>query len=409
MLLGGPPCQAYSLVGRVRLTGIGFDARALSDPERAREANRIKAEKKRKYEADPRHHLYQHYLRILAVHRPPVFVMENVKGLLSAKIKDQSIFQQILVDLRRPDLAASTNASSPLKYRLASISAGNGDLLGEIAPEEFVVRSEDYGIPQTRHRVIILGIRSDIKAPFAILVRSYPAVTVSEVISDLPRIRSRLSKDADSGTEWRKALHNFPFKKLERETPPKLLSALRRSIRQIRSNLTPGCDFVPHKSRSRRFSDWFSDTALGGICNHESRGHIETDLHRYLFAAVFAETFGRSPVLEDFPKALLPAHRNIRDALKEGKFSDRFRVQLSDRPATTVVSHISKDGHYYIHYDPTQCRSLTVREAARLQTFPDNYLFEGPRTEQYKQVGNAVPPLLARQIAAAVAELFEQS
>jgi DNA (cytosine-5)-methyltransferase 1 len=134
------------------------------------------------------------------------------------------------------------------------------------------------------------------------------------------------------------------------------------------------------------------------------------DLYRYFYAACFTQEAGRSPKLCDFPADLLPLHLNVDEAIKSGSlFSDRFRVQMWNRPATTITSHISKDGHYYIHPDPKQCRSLTVREAARIQTFPDNYYFTGGRTSQYVQVGNAVPPLLAHSIAEKVFELLKAS
>lgn len=134
---------------------------------------------------------------------------------------------------------------------------------------------------------------------------------------------------------------------------------------------------------------------------------MASDLRRYMYAAIFADVTGKSPKLSDFPQSLLPDHDNIELGVSGHMFSDRFRVQLPDQVSTTITSHISKDGHYFIHYDPIQCRSLTVREAARLQTFPDNYCFLGTRTSQYHQVGNAVPPHLAGQIAEIVGEVLD--
>jgi DNA (cytosine-5)-methyltransferase 1 len=385
VLIGGPPCQAYSLVGRSRV--IGKEGLA-------------------KYESDPRHTLYRQYLRILAVHRPPVFVMENVKGLLSARRNKEHVFEKILGDLARPHRFFSELADGqPLEYRLVSLVKRCDE--EEHKPEDFVVHSEKYGIPQARHRIIILGIRSDIQERHALL-ELQDGKTVNQAIGDLPRVRSGVSKGGDSPELWQTAIREVldaPWF-LNGEMNDQQREVLRSAARRIAAGLGRGSEFIACTTEPACHSDWFRDARLGGVCNHATRGHIRSDLQRYFFASVFAREKKRSPLLEDFPPSLLPAHKNVAAALKETKFNDRFRVQLRDKPSTTIVSHIAKDGHYFIHYDPAQCRSLTVREAARLQTFPDNYLFEGPRTEQYRQVGNAVPPLLARQIAEIVAEIL---
>jgi DNA (cytosine-5)-methyltransferase 1 len=241
------------------------------------------------------------------------------------------------------------------------------------------------------------------------LVRADTHYTIYEAIRDLPPLRSVLSQEPDSDQAWQLAVQTAAESAwlYESAVDFEVRSAILEATNSIGAGLKRGLEFVPGVPSPKIWTTWFRDDKLHGFCNHSTRAHIRKDLHRYLYAAAYGKVKGHSPNLNDFPKQLLPAHDNVKDALLHGKFNDRFRVQVADRPSTTVTSHISKDGHYFIHYDPTQCRSLTVREAAWLQSFPDNYFFEGPRTEQYKQVGNAVPPLLARQIAEIVANILE--
>lgn len=389
LLIGGPPCQAYSLVGR----------------------SRIRGESEQKYKDDHRHFLYREYLKILAAHRPAAFVMENVKGLLSTRLDDNLLVLQLIKDLENPRkaLGASTvgfgdERTSSYKLYALSNAVANKD---ELTAKDFVVCAEQYGIPQTRHRIVIVGVRDDIQRRPGTL-RSSPENTISDAISDLPRVRSGLSREEDSAAAWSSVIAdvaNAPWLR-DSKICQTLKAELLKYAAKPRSNLTRGAEFVSHEVLPAIYSTWFHDARLNGVLNHQTRVHMRSDLHRYLFASVFARLNSRTPKLRDFPEKLLPKHENVDEALSGSKFNDRFRVQTKSQPATTIVSHICKDGHYFVHYDPIQCRSLTVREAARLQTFPDNYLFEGPRTEQYRQVGNAVPPLLARKIAKAVRPVF---
>lgn len=395
VLIGGPPCQAYSVVGRSRNKGnAGY-----------------------KLETDERSTLYREYLQILADHQPCVFVMENVKGLLSAKLNNQYLFEKLLGDLSSPakSLGRSQGGVSRLGYRLYSLVESGAYEPGK--SKRFVIESERYGIPQARHRVIILGVREDLAQAEPIQLSPVDEVPLSAVIRDLPKLRSGLSRIEDSATNWGAVLAATKKEGWFRNGVPNEISgkALSAVLRETLSNLdlhkrNRGSEFVKLKKQDVSWSsDWFHDSRLQGVCNHAARGHMEQDIHRYLYAACYAKVLGVSPQLRDFPKELLPIHKNVAKSMGNGNFSDRFRVQVAEKPATTITSHISKDGHYFIHPDPTQARSLTVREAARIQTFPDNYFFCGSRTEQYKQVGNAVPPLLARQIAKIVLDVLRQA
>ena len=386
ILIGGPPCQAYSLAGRARSRG------------------------KQGYvpEEDERHYLFREYIRVLDKLRPAAFVMENVKGMLSSTVESRLVFEMLIEDLS----SLGTGRGSLYELRAITVKDGRCRLSTPRVPSDFVVRADAFGVPQRRHRVFIIGLRADVSARAGKVSVQVPegGRPLVDAIGDLPVLRSGLSRGGDSSDRWAVVV----------QSAAERLAHLHRKNGQERfhaefSRVARGVqEGMPMKRSSRALPSgygssnddlrrWLEKRELRAIAQHETRGHMASDLSRYLFASVFGCVEGASPKADRFPMALSPRHRNWHS----GVFADRFRVQLADEPSTTVTSHISKDGHYYIHHDPVQCRSLTVREAARLQTFPDDYMFLGNRTQQYVQVGNAVPPYLARRIALLLSRVLE--
>ncbi len=386
ILIGGPPCQAYSLVGRARAKGnLGYVP-----------------------EEDHRHYLFREYIRVLDKLRPAALVMENVKGMLSSTVESRLVFEMMMEDLS----SLGTGRGSRYEIRAIVVEGGRCQLSEARQPSDFVIRAEEFGVPQRRHRVIIIGLRADVaaRASKESMPVAEPERPLEDAIRDLPPLRSGLSRGADSLDRWQLVVRDAAERlaKLHRENGNGMFHVeFSRVAREIQEG-------IPLKRSARRLPSsyghsndelrrWLENRELHAIAQHETRGHMASDLSRYLFASVFGRVEGTSPKADRFPLALSPCHRNWHT----GIFADRFRVQLAHEPSTTVTSHISKDGHYYIHHDPMQCRSLTVREAARLQTFPDDYLFLGNRTQQYVQVGNAVPPYLARKIALLLLRVLE--
>lgn len=321
VLLGGPPCQPYSLIGRSR------------DPDRM--------------ENDDRHYLYQHYLEILQRIQPDVFVYENVLGLFSARAGGNRIFSKLLEDFS--SLSPSYDITPPL-YKVQE------------EPRSYILDSAAYNIPQRRKRLILIGYRKSLESLNPGLRNIFKRIqkkaqnsdylTVRDAINDLPVLRPGEGEDDFYG--------------------------------YYNSNK----DLTTFQIEMRKHS--------AGVSNHKARTHMPSDLERYRYFIESCQHNGRASDLEDLIEqrpALAPDHKSL------DQFLDRFKVQWWTKPSSTITAHISKDGHYYIHPDINQCRSFTVREAARCQSFPDNFKFEGPRTEQFKQVGNAVPPKLAFVIA----------
>ena len=312
VIIGGPPCQSFSPLGV------------------AKDENNM--------ENDPRNFLFESYVKILNEFLPKVFVFENVTGILKAKVQKKKIF-----NLVSKELSANYNIVTD--------------------PDTIVLNATNYGVPQERKRVFLLGVRKDLNftsdAVYAAVVKTHYApgekalpfqkkyVTVRDAIDDLPWIQqgegsaeSRYAKEIDQCTDYQKLM--------------------------------------------RKDSD-------GVLRCHIARINNPKDVERYQAMALnhwnFLELLEKRPDL---------GHE------KRRVFFNSYKVQWWDRPSKTIIAHLYKDGNQFIHPDYTQGRSITVREAARLQSFPDDFVFEGSRTEQFKQIGNAVPPLLAEAIAKAI-------
>ena len=215
--------------------------------------------------------------------------------------------------------------------------------------------ASDYGVLQARKRIIIVGWKKDIDFGFPEIEKTNKAFVVNDIFRDLPKLKPGEARQiANYTVEKNEYLEKF--------------------------ELRNGVDFVTQ---------------------HISRPHNERDLEIYKTAINKWNKNNERLKYPDLPTEL-KSHKN------ETSFIDRYKVVNGNGVSHTVVAHIAKDGHYYIHPDVKQCRSISVREAARLQSFPDDFYFEGSRSAAFKQIGNAVPPLMAYAIAKSINELLCQ-
>jgi DNA (cytosine-5)-methyltransferase 1 len=292
LIIGGPPCQAYSIVGRAR----------------------------KDMESDPRNHLYKHYVKFLEKYEPSIFVFENVPGILSAKNGEY--------------LSKIFKAVQNVGYEVA-------------IPPKNHLNAKDFGVLQDRKRVIIIGWKKELKL-------QYPDF---EITSNNFQILKDLFSDLKPLNNGQGTLNAMEYAKPTTEY-----------LKQ--SNIRNGSEFVTQ---------------------HIVRPNNSNDLEIYQIA-IDQWNKGKRLIYAELPKRLIK-HSNTTS------FVNRFQVVNGNGISHTVVAHIAMDGHYYIHPDKNQNRSISIREAARIQSFPDDYFFEGSRTSAFKQIGNAVPPLMAQKIA----------
>lgn len=302
VIIGGPPCQAYSLVGRAQSSHMGTPM-----------GN------------DPRNGLYKLYARFLKRYQPKMFVFENVMGIESAN-----------------DGKTWKNIQKYLKHVGYEIECHEQN-------------TKNYGVLQNRRRMIIVGWLKNSGLCYPEFEKTMSNAVVRDLLDDLPALRP-----GERADEYRTAEINNYLEK----------SGIR----------VPGDVLTSHAARPNKERD---------IEIYKKTIELWNDGHKRLN-------------YNDLPEEL-KTHKN------RNAFLDRFKVVEGDEACChTMLAHISKDGHYFIHPDIEQHRSITVREAARIQSFPDSYFFEGPRTAQFVQIGNAVPPLMAKSIAKGIATVLHQ-
>ena len=313
VIIGGPPCQAYSTAGRVR------DSKGMAK--------------------DPRNFLFESYVKILEHYLPKFFVFENVTGLLSAKANGEPVFPKVLKALGK-------------HYKVI------GD------PSILVYNTANYGVPQIRKRVIIMGVRKDIEGKEA---------------RDLYQAVKKTHYDPDiAETDRGKLLRFVDVRQALSDLPP---------VEPGQDASTDSFDYPCNNSFLQRIGK----PGLHPLMDHICRNHNEMDRERFRVMIEHHWSFGemrrRRPDLE---------HEHAR------VFDNSYVVQWWDLPSKTILAHIYKDGFQFIHPDYEQARTFTVREAARIQSFPDDFVFEGSRGEKYKQIGNAVPVLFAEALAKSI-------
>ena len=312
VIIGGPPCQAYSTAGRVR------DGKKMA--------------------SDPRNYLFESYVKILEYYSPKFFVFENVTGLLSAQVKNAPIFPKVLKALGN-------------KYKVI----GN--------PEVLVHNTADYGVPQLRKRVIIIGVRKDIDKSAEELYESIIKTHWN------PETLSNEEKGKKRFVDVRQAIGDLP------------------SVEPGQDASTEEYDYPCNNE----FLKKIGKSGIHPLMDHIARKH--NDLDRQRFQVMIHNHWSFGQLRREMPQY---EHDHAR------VFDNSYVVQWWDLPSKTILAHIHKDGFQFIHPDEEQRRTFTVREAARIQSFPDDFEFKGSRGEKYKQIGNAVPPLFAEALAKSI-------